>query len=91
MLRLRPGETLALECTISRLNLPPTNLHWKHGNTILTPEERPGVSIGSEMLSGESHTKLVIVDLKTSDEGTYHCVTDVSRPATVQLFIGKKM
>lgn len=87
MLRLPPGGTLSLECTISGLNLPPTNLYWKHEHTILTPKERPGVSLESEKLSGESHTKLVIVDLKTSDEGTYQCITDVSSPATVQLFI----
>ena len=91
MLRLPPGGTLSLECTISRLSLPPRNLHWKHENTILTLKHRPRVSLESEKLSGESHTKLVIVDLKTSDEGTYQCVTDVSSPATVQLFIGKKM
>ena len=91
VLRLPPGGTLSLECTISGLNLPPTNLYWKHEHTILTPKERPGVSLESEKLSGESHTKLVIVDLKTSDEGTYQCITDVSSPATVQLFIGKKI
>ena len=90
MLRLPPGGTLSLQCTISRLNLPPKNLHWKHEKQILTSQTRPGVSLEFEKLSGESHTKLVIVDLKSSDEGTYQCTTDVSRPATVQVFIGKK-
>ena len=89
VLRLPPGGTLSLQCTISRLNLPPKNLHWKHESTILTSRTRPGVSLESEKLSGESNTKLVIVDLKSSDEGTYQCVTDASRPATVRLFIGK--
>ena len=89
VLRLPPGGTLSLQCTISRLNLPPKNLHWKHENTILSSRTRPGVSLESEKLSGESNTKLVIVDLKSSDEGTYQCVTDASRPATVRLFIGK--
>ena len=90
VLRLPPGGTLSLQCTISRLNLPPKNLHWKHEKQILTSQTRPGVSLEFEKLSGESHTKLVIVDLKSSDEGTYQCTTDVSRPATVQVFIGKK-
>ena len=90
MLRLPPGGTLSLQCTISRLNLPPKNLHWKHEKEILTSQTRPGVSLEFEKLSGESHTKLVIVDLKSSDEGTYQCATDVSRPASVQVFIGKK-
>ena len=89
VLRLPPGGTLSLQCTISRLNLPPKNLHWKHESTVLTSRTRPGVSLESEKLSGESNTKLVIVDLKSSDEGTYQCVTDASRPATVRLFIGK--
>ena len=48
------------------------------------------MSLEFEKLSGESHTKLVIVNLKSSDEGTYQCATDVTRPAAVQLFIGKK-
>ena len=91
MLRLPPGGTLSLQCTISRLNLPPKNLHWKHEKQILTSQTRPGVSLEFEKLSGESHTKLVIIDLKSSDEGTYQCTTDVSRPATVQVFIGKKI
>ena len=90
MLRLPPGDTLSLQCTISRLNLPPKNLHWKHKKEIITSETRPGVSLEFEKLSGESHTKLVIVDLKARDEGTYQCATDVSRPATVQVFIGKE-
>ena len=63
MLRLPPGGTLSLQCTISRLNLPPKNLHWKHEKQILTSQTRPGVSLEFEKLSGESHTKLVIVDL----------------------------
>ena len=90
VLRLPPGGTLSLQCTISRLNLPPKNLHWKHEKEIITSKTRPGVSLEFEKLSGESHTKLVIVDLKASDEGTYQCATDVSRPAAVEVVIGKK-
>ena len=90
VLRLPPGGTLSLQCTISRLNLPPKNLHWKHKKEKITSQTRPGVSLEFTKLSGESHTKLVIVDLKSSDEGTYQCATDVSRPATVQVFIGKE-
>ena len=89
MLRLPPGGTLSLECTVSHLIMPPEMLHWKHKNNILTPTDRSGVSLESQKLAGISHTKLVIVDLKPSDEGSYECVTDVSRAARVQLFIGK--
>ena len=91
VLRLPSGGTLALECTVSRLKVPPKMLHWKHRYTVLTPNERPGLSLESEKLAGVSHTKLVIVDLKPSDEGPYHCVTDASRSASIRLFIGEKM
>ena len=94
MLRLPPRGTLSLECSVSRLMVPPKKLEWKHKDIVLTPKERPGVSLGSTKLAGVSHTKLVIVDLKRSDEGTYQCVTtthddNVPRPASVQLFIGE--
>ena len=91
VLSLPSGGTLALECTVSRLMLPPKKLQWKHRYTVLTPKERPGLSLESEKLAGVSHTKLVIVDLKPSDEGRYHCVADELRPASIRLFIGERM
>lgn len=87
VLRLPPGETLSLECTVSRLAAPPSSLYWTHNEQVITPEENPGVSLESEKLAGVSHSRLVVVNLQTSDEGTYACVTDISSPATVELFL----
>ena len=69
--------------------LPPKHLYWTHNKLVLTPKNRPGLSLESEKLSGFSISKLVLVDVGLEDEGIYACVTDVTPPKEVELIIGK--
>ena len=88
-MRLLSGSALSLECQVSGLMLPPKHLYWTHNKLVLTPKNRPGLSLESEKLSGFSISKLVLVDVGLEDEGIYACVTDVTPPKEVELIIGK--
>lgn len=89
MIRMPIGHILTLECTLSRLPSPPSDFFWTHNEAVITPKDRSGVSLESEKLAGVSHSKIVIVDLKPEDAGTYACVSDLAPKAQVQVVIGK--
>ena len=89
VVRLLSGSALSLECQVSGLMLPPKHLYWTHNKLVLTPKNRPGLSLESEKLSGFSISKLILVDVGLEDEGIYACVTDVTPPKEVKLIIGK--
>jgi hypothetical protein len=90
VIRLPSGSILTLDCQVSGLIMPPTSFYWTHNEVVITPKNRPGLSLESEKLSGMSLSKLVVVNLTPDDAGTYACVTDVTRPEEVELYIGKK-
>lgn len=87
MIRMPIGHILTLECTLSRLPSPPSDFFWTHNEAVITPKDRSGVSLESEKLAGVSHSKIVIVDLKPEDAGTYACVSDLAPKAQVQVVI----
>lgn len=89
VVRLPPGSAFSLECQVSGLLLPARHLYWTHNELVLTPKNRPGLSLESEKLSGFSISKLVLVDVGPKDAGIYGCVTDVTPPKEVELIIGK--
>ena len=89
VVRLTSGSAFSLECQVSSLLLLPKHLYWTHNELVLTPQNRPGLSLESEKLSGFSISKLVLVDVGPEDAGTYACVTDVTPPEEVELMIGK--
>ena len=90
IIQVRLGETLSLECSVSRLMTPPSNLNWVHDNSIITPNERPGVSLESEKLSGISRIKLVIISVSRLDSGMYQCSADSHPPAKIRVIVSGK-
>ena len=85
LIRLSPGDTLTLECSVSHLLAPPTRLAWQQDGQLITPTSKPGVSLESEKLAGGSHTKLILVSVTAKDSGSYSCFADSFTPAKVQV------
>ena len=54
---------------------------------MFTARERPGTSLESEKVVDTSSTKLFISHVKVSDSGNYSCISDIARPASVQLVV----
>ena len=81
------GSTIGLECRISHLSTPPTSLYWKKEGKVFTARDRPGISLESEKVPGDSTTRLFISHVTTQDSGNYSCVSDIARPDTVMLLV----
>lgn len=82
------GETLVLECSVTNLLLPPSKLSWSHvrerssgGGREVSADFKRGVSLESERLAGESHTRMVVSSVRPGDAGTYLCQADSFPPA----------
>lgn len=79
-MRVSPGATLTLECSVSP-PLTPSGFFWQHNGRVISPGRTRNTDRGG---------RLVIVDVATDDAGTYGCYTDVTTPALVEVFVGKK-
>ncbi len=90
VLRLPSGATLTLECTVIGLGVPPESFYWTHNEVVVTPKNRAALSLETKKAGSRSVSKLVVVNLTPEDAGTYACVTDVTRPEEVELYIGEK-
>ena len=87
------GETLVLECSVTNLLLPPSKLSWSHvrerssgGGREVSADFKRGVSLESERLAGESHTKMVVSSVRPGDAGTYLCQAGSTANITLVYF-----
>ncbi|XP_023349745.1 uncharacterized protein LOC111718399 isoform X1 [Eurytemora carolleeae] len=83
------GDNVQLECRISGLKNPPLSLYWTKDGTVLTPRIRSGISLEVEKLPGVSHSTLFMGQATPADSGEYACMSDVSPPAVVSLFVSE--
>ena len=67
----------------------PSSLYWTREGRVFTARERPGTSLESEKVVDTSSTKLFISHVKVSDSGNYSCISDIARPASVQLVVSE--
>ena len=87
------GETLVLECSVTNLLLPPSKLSWSHvrerssgGGREVSADFKRGVSLESERLAGESHTRMVVSSVRPGDAGTYLCQAGSTANITLVYF-----
>lgn len=90
-MKVSPGDSLTLECQISRLSRPPSSLYWLHNGQPLTPKSRPGLSLESQKLMGFSSSRLEFAQVSSVDQGTYKCITELTSPVEVELLIGESV
>jgi len=83
------GSTVALQCSIPHVHSPPHSLYWTRDGHVFTAKDRPGISLESEKVVSESTSKLFISHVRLSDSANYTCVSDISKPDSVQLVVTK--
>ena len=54
------GSTIALHCSISHLEAPPSSLYWTRNGRVFTAKDRAGISLESEKVATTSSSKLFI-------------------------------
>ena len=54
------GSTIALHCSISHLEAPPSSLYWTRNGRVFTAKDRTGISLESEKVATTSTSKLFI-------------------------------
>ena len=54
------GSTIALHCSISHLEAPPSSLYWTRNGRVFTAKDRTGISLESEKVATTSSSKLFI-------------------------------
>ena len=67
----------------------PTILKWKKDGKELSARVRSGLSLETEKLPGVSRVRLYIESVTSADAGEYTCISDITRPASVQLLVSK--
>jgi len=81
------GSTVALQCSIPHVHTPPSSLYWTRNGKMFNAKDRPGISLESEKVVKVSTSKLFISHVSLADSANYSCVSDISKPDSVQLVV----
>ncbi|XP_023334572.1 uncharacterized protein LOC111706049 [Eurytemora carolleeae] len=88
------GGNLNFACTLTsrdgQAGMIPTILKWKKDGKELSARVRSGLSLETEKLPGVSRVRLYIESVTSADAGEYTCISDITRPASVQLLVSKE-
>ena len=79
-----------LDCVLTTVDgSVPSYLSWEREGAALSARQRPGLSLETERLGGQSRARLFFDTVRAGDSGKYSCTTDLADTQSVHLVVGK--
>jgi hypothetical protein len=79
-----------LDCVLTTVDgSVPSYLSWEREGAALSARQRPGLSLETERLGGQSRARLFFDTVRAADSGKYSCTTDLADTQSVHLVVGK--